>query len=99
MDPISPCVCSTNSGIMGVFSGMHTITGYPVVTTEIGQIVPVLFDQQSPTQGNFSFEPGSIELDPYRITPGTLCMKRATTKSIMISVVRLLQLQASTTRL
>lgn len=46
MDPISPCVCSTNSGAMGVFSGMHTITGYPVVTTEIGQIVPVLFDQQ-----------------------------------------------------
>ena len=77
MDPISPCVCSTNSGIMGVFSGMHTITGYPVVTTEIGQNVPVLFDQQSPTQGNFSFEPGSIELDPYRITPGTLTVYEA----------------------
>ena len=47
MSPISPCACNTNSGDMGVFSGMHTITGYPVVTTESGQIVPVLFDQQA----------------------------------------------------
>ncbi len=64
--------------LWGVFSGMHTITGYPVVTTEIGQIIAgSIRSAIADTREFFLLSQGSIELDPYRITPGTLTVYEA----------------------
>ena len=55
-----------------VFSGMYTVTGYPIVTTQTEVWQPALFDRQSVTRGSFTFEPGTVTHNPYAVTPGTL---------------------------
>ena len=53
------------------FVEMHTITGYPLSYTS-EETLPVSFDAQDITHGNYSFEPGTVSVDPYQITPGIL---------------------------
>lgn len=54
------------------FAEMHTVTGYPLLFTTIDETLPVLFDTQDIVHGNYGFEPGSITLDPYAVTPGVI---------------------------
>lgn len=62
----------TGSTAEASFVEIHTITGYPLSFTTPGETLPVNFDAQDILHGNYGFEPGTVSVNPYEITPGVL---------------------------
>lgn len=54
------------------FSGMYSTIGYPILVDDTESDYGLIFNEQSLTNGDFTFNPGDISLDPFEITPGTI---------------------------